>query len=478
MFKKNRYVIMINLTTGEDFMKEKVTMIKQDYVPREAKESPIYELESMDQLRESPLYTVAVNGKKLRTYHNEFFDFVLPVVEEGEELNIEIKIDDVFEKAALRPLTAGYTPDRKDNLVKLHLEKPEKVVLELDDDLECPLYILCSCRIPKPERVTYEFNKGQVYNIGRLELKTDDVVYLEEGSVVSGQFYSRMANRIQILGNGILYGGNWHSWYENSGEQMIVTVLGEDIRMEGITVVDGGSWHVVPVACRNVEIQNLNIMSRVITGDGMDIVGCEHVKVGDCFIRANDDCISIKAEEFQDPSGCCDVKHILVENCIFWNAEFGNTLEIGYETRCDEISDVMFRNCDVVHCQYEGNQSGGVLTIHNADRAYIHDIYYEDIRIEDAQEKFIDIKTLDSKYSRDRVRGMICDIYFKNIKITGGKFPVSIIRGFEMTNEVCRPHDVYFEHVEVLGEMMEDANQLRMVAELCGGLHFTDGPGT
>lgn len=348
-------------------------------------------------------------------------------------------------------------------------------MLELDGDLECPLYLLCSYRIPKPERVTYEFKKGQVYQIGRLELQTDDVVYLEEGSVVSGQFYSRMADRIKILGNGMLYGGNWHSWYENSGEQMIVTVLGNDIQIEGITVVDGGSWHVVPVASKNVDIKNVNIMSRVITGDGMDIVGCEHVTVRNCFIRANDDCISIKAEEFQDPSGCCDVKHILVENCTFWNAEFGNTLEIGYETRCDEISDVVFRNCDVVHCQYEGNQSGGVLTIHNADRAYIHDIHYEDIRIEDAQEKLIDIKTLDSKYSRDRVRGMICDIYFKDIRIIDGEFPVSIIRGFEMANEVCRPHDFYFENVEVLGQKMGNANQLRMVVELSNGLHFIKG---
>ena len=247
-------------------MKEKVTMIKQDYVPRVAKENPIYELNSMDQLRESPLYTVSVNGTKIRTFHNEFFDFALPVVEEGESLDIEVVVDDVFQKAELRPVNAGYVPVIEGNTIKLHLDEPKKLVLELDEDLECPLYLLCSYRIPKPEHVTHEFKKGQVYQIGRLELHTDDVVYLEEGSVVSGQFYSRMANRIRILGNGMLYGGNWHSWYENSGEQMIVTVLGDDIRMEGITVVDGGSWHVVPVASKNVEIQNVNIMSRVITG--------------------------------------------------------------------------------------------------------------------------------------------------------------------------------------------------------------------
>ena len=176
--------------------------------------------------------------------------------------------------------------------------------------------------------------------------------------------------------------------------------------------------------------------------------------------------------EFQDPSGCTDVKNILVENCLFWNAEFGNTLEIGYETRCDEISDIIFKNCDIVHCQYEGNQSGGVLTIHNADRAEVHDIYYENIRIEDAQEKFIDIKTLDSKYSKDRERGMIHDIYFKNIEIVDGVFPVSIIRGYEMKNEICRPHGFYFENIVVHDKKIETVNDMRMVVELSNDIEF------
>ena len=397
---------------------------------------------------------------------------MLPVVEEDTTLDIEVLVDDEFKKVTVRPYSADIQPIVEGNRIHISLEKPIKVVIELDDDLECPLYILCSAKIPRPERVTYDFKKGYVYQIGRLELKTGDTVYIEEGSVVSGQFYSRMADHIQIIGNGILYGGNWHKWYENSGEQMIVTVLGQNIHIEGITVLDGGSWHIVPVASKNVTIDRVNVLSKIITGDGLDIVGCENVTVTNSFIRANDDCISIKAEEFQDPSGCCDVKNVLVENCIFWNAEFGNTLEIGYETRCDEISNVVFRNCDVIHCQYEGNQSGGVLTIHNADRAFVHDIHYEDIRIEDAQEKFIDIKTLDSKYSRDRVRGIVSDIHFKNIAVVDGRFPVSIIRGFEMQQEVCRPHDFYFENINILGKRILDANELRMVVELSNNLHF------
>ena len=136
-----------------------------------------------------------------------------------------------------------------------------------------------------------------------------------------------------------------------------------------------------------------------------------------------------------------------------WNAEPGNAVEIGYEVRCDEISDITFRDLDIVHCEYEGNQSGGVLTIHNADRAHIHDIVYEDIRVEDAQEKFVDIKVLDSKYSLDRKRGSVENIYFRNA-------------------EMSRPRNIYFDNVVVLGKQVESPSDLHMVVELSDDILF------
>mgnify|MGYP004670343989 FL=1 len=446
-------------------------MKKQEFVPRQISENPLYELKSVEDIPVSELYQVKVNGKEQRVYHTEFFDFV-SFLEENEKAEVEITVNEPFQKAVIRP-TASQIPFEEDgNKISISLPAGKRVTLELDDKLESPLYILPGKYVQKPENATYVFESGKAYNVGCLQLKSDETVYIEYGAVVSGRIYSRMADRVRILGNGILYGGNWHAWDENGAEQLIVPVLGEDIEIRGITLLDGGSWHIVPVACKNVLIEDVNVLGKVITGDGVDIVGCENVVLRNCFIRANDDCISIKAVEFQDPSGCTDVKNILVEDCIFWNAEFGNTLEIGYETRCDEISDVVFRNCDVVHCQYEGNQSGGVLTIHNADRAHVHDIVYENIRIEDAQEKFIDIKTLDSKYSRDRERGMVNDIFFKNIEITEGAFPVSIIRGFEMKNEVCRPHGFYFDNVVIHGEKVMSPGELHMVVELSDDLKF------
>lgn len=453
-------------------MERKLSWKKQKFVPMASKEIPSRRIESIEEIPQSALYKVFWNGNELPVYHTEFFDYVLPVVHDEKQFNFEICLSKEFEKCVVRPLRNDRIISIEEKKIKVVLKHMEKIVIEIDNDLLNPLYILCQDYIEKPKNVTYDFKKDHVYNVGTLNLKSGDVVYIEEGSVVCGKIYSRMQNDIEICGNGILYGSVWHGWDENCGDQMIMLILGERVYIHGITIVDGGSWNIVPVACTDVKISDINILSKVITSDGIDIVGCQDVKVQNCFIRTNDDCISIKGCNNFDPAGSCDTKSVLVEDCIFWNAEFGNVLEIGYETQCDEISNIYFKNCEVLHCEYEGNQSGGVLTIHNADRANVHKIIYENIRIEDAQEKFVDIKILDSKYSTDKKRGMISDIMFKNIEIVEGDFPVSIIRGFEMKEELCRPNGIMFDNLMIHGKKINSVNEMRMVKELTDDIIF------
>ena len=41
----------------------------------------------------------------------------------------------------------------------------------------------------------------------------------------------------------------------------------KNVLLKGFTAVDGPSWHVVPAACDHVVIDDMNIMSRIVTGD-------------------------------------------------------------------------------------------------------------------------------------------------------------------------------------------------------------------
>ena len=343
----------------------------------------------------------------------------------------------------------------------------------MDNDLKRPLLILSSCYVaPRSKGETYYFRKGQIYNVGNLELKSGESAYLEEGCVVCGRIYSNMADNVRVSGNGILYGGVWHKPDENGGRLMASFYLGKHILVEGISVVDNGVWNVVPGACRDVIIRDVNIMSRLVTGDGIDIVGCEEVLVEDCFIRACDDCVCIKACALPGPAACCNVRDIKVRRCVLWNAEPGNALKSAMSCAVMRFQMLSLKIATLFIANMKAISPAAFLTIHNADRAKVHNVRYENIRIEDAQEKLVDIKILDCKYSLDRVRGDVENIVFRNIDVTGPLFPVSIIRGFEMTNEMHRPRDIRFENVTVQGRTMHSANEMRMVVELAHELQF------
>ena len=75
-------------------------------------------------------------------------------------------------------------------------------------------------------------------------------------------------------------------------------------------------------------------------------------------------------------------------------------------------------------------------------------------------------------YSLDRKRGSVENIYFRNVEILNGNFPVSIIRGFEMHTEMSRPRNIYFDNVVVLGKQVESPSDLHMVVELSDDILF------
>lgn len=41
-------------------------------------------------------------------------------------------------------------------------------------------------------------------------------------------------------------------------------------------------------------------------------------------------------------------KNVIAENCVIWN-DWGKCLEIGAETRAEEIADIYFKNCSIIH---------------------------------------------------------------------------------------------------------------------------------
>jgi polygalacturonase len=261
----------------------------------------------------------------------------------------------------------------------------------------------------------------------------------------------------------------------------------QNVSIEGITLSNSTSWQVVPINCTNVNINNVKIISDQASDDGIDIVRSRKVNINNCFIRTKDDCVVIKAH--MDYPSSVAVDDVLVQNNTFWNALWGNAIEIGFELNADEIKNIIFRNIDIIHVE-----SGAAISIHNAGTGHVKNIVFEDIRIEDARHKLFDIAIFRSQYSQDGTRdpeerkrlylngawdgvlkvpadkksyhakfqGHVSDVVLKNIQITDGIFPFSIFYGSDEEHKI---RNVRVENLKVHGRKISKLEEAKFYLE-------------
>lgn len=425
----------------------------------------------------SPDYRVRVDGRDVFVHHCDSASYAIVCATGRHSVSVESSV--TVQSAVVRPLRFGIAPAVQATHVEFELETPATVSIEINGNLRAPLFLFCmppETDVPRADdpQVVY-FAGGREYDARQIELKSGQTLYIEGGAVVHGLVSAECADSIAIRGRGILDGGKYRNeWKPEGRKPALVRPAGcTGVVVEGVTLVDGPSWTLVPCGCRDVAVRDVNIITCTSTGDGVDVVGSSDVCVERCFIRADDDCVALKSVDYFSERGIGNVERVRVEGCTLWNGKPGDALEIGYETRCEFVRDVVFKDCDIIHTEFEGWQSGAAISIHNADRAEVSNIRYQSIRIEDCQEKLFDLKVLQTYYSRDGVRGAIRDIEFRDISVTAGPFPVSIMRGYaERGNNRGVINDIRFVNVRVHGEHITSANQARMVVELASSVVF------
>jgi hypothetical protein len=112
----------------------------------------------------------------------------------------------------------------------------------------------------------------------------------------------------------------------------------EEIRMEGVTLVDATYWHLFLHGCRNVRLDGINIVGNhhFLNGDGIDIDACGDVIVRNCIIDTSDDAITLRASgsKLDEPPVC---ENVIVSGCVL-RSGFANAIRIG-------VGSGTIRNC-------------------------------------------------------------------------------------------------------------------------------------
>lgn len=358
-------------------------------------------------------------------------------------VHFEIEYNKPFRDLVIRPLSAGVKWQYVNGKIVFDLDCPRKLSLEFDNNLHDPLFLFVSpmeTNIPdKNDPSVRWFESGKIYNIGLLELHSNETVYIEDGAVVYGCLFAKNADNIRICGHGILT--DYKANPKGFGGRAVWFKHCTNIVVEGITMyyMEWPRWQLVPDACKNVKIDDVNIVTHAPSADGIDIVSCENVHITNCFVKVNDDCIVIKtcARDDNRVPERLPSRNVVSEKCVLWSATHGDGVDVGFELLGDAY-DLVFRDLDIIHCEHEGYQAGTAIGIHNSDDGYAHDILFDDIRIEDAQQKLIDVKVVKAIWSSAENRGKIRNVTFRNIQVVDGEMPASIIRGFESEESIFR----------------------------------------
>ena len=322
------------------------------------------------------------------------------------ETQVRVTVPEGTREVVVRPVAKKVAVSREGNAAVFTLKTPGAYSVEFDGRHRNLMVFADPPQAwPDVDRTAANvrwFGPGE-HDAGVIRPKAGETIFLDEGAVVYGRIEARDADGLRICGRGILDASrvkevpvqidqklaeeqSKKGWAITNVERFdaIRLMFCDDARIEGITVRDSQIYAVRPVCCDRFTVDNVKILgSWRYNSDGIDMHNCRHVRIRDSFIRTFDDSICVKGFDYVLPESemlhegvLHDVfENVLVERCTIWN-DWGHALEIGAETRAKEIRDVTFRDCDVLALHNEP------LDVHNCDQAHIHDIVFENIRVE------------------------------------------------------------------------------------------------
>ncbi len=323
-------------------------------------------------------------------------------VEADETLHFEIDFGMEIVKAVVRPLSKNVKAESCGSIVRFDIEKCGAYTVEING-FHHALHLFVDAPetfgITENDKNVLYFGPG-VHHVGGVYLHTGQTVYVDRDAVVYGAFSALCCENVRICGYGII-DGSWEKrrsgqgFYLTDFERRLPGMNAEqlknelkeqeqlwgnvrflnckNVRLEGVTLRDSASFSVIPAACENIVIDNVKTVGMWrYNSDGIDIINCSGVTVRRCFLRDFDDCMVIKGVMGYDrlPN-----KDINISECVIW-CDWGRALEIGAETCATEYANIRFTDCDVIRgCHI-------CLDIQHHNHALIHDVSYENVRIE------------------------------------------------------------------------------------------------
>jgi polygalacturonase len=192
------------------------------------------------------------------------------------------------------------------------------------------------------------------YLIGSIQMGDRTILRLEKDSVLMGSpdlddypimdirwegrwqqghralIYSGNVDHTGIIGPGRIQGNRAVAFGKGKrGAPVLEPISCTDIRWEGFSITNEGTWATHPTYCTGVVIKDLNIRN---SRDGIDVDSCRNVQIEGCDIDTGDDAISLKSGRGMNGARIGKpTENVLITRCVLGGGYFA-CIGIGSET--------------------------------------------------------------------------------------------------------------------------------------------------
>lgn len=298
------------------------------------------------------------------------------------------------------------------------------------------------------ENIKKVVSKNTTYGV--LSLKSNQTVYIDGGAFVDASIEINDLKNVKILGRGYISAYKYLKNLDSSSIGNVSNKQGvaikvrkaKNLTIKGITIM-GRSSGINGIDVDNETIDNVNVYTCGVNGDGIDIWSSRNVSLSNSFIRSNDDSIALfasrgdsgfKTGTFANRNG--NTQNIEINNNIVWNDD-AHAIQIGTHgyypniKKRNKISNINFNNLDILEAKSISGNGQAAITFTVRDYNEVSNINFNNIQINDISDAGIvglyqtssnqgqsPTKNLDKKYTIDDLKHsgyIIKNIRFKNI---------------------------------------------------------------
>lgn len=226
-----------------------------------------------------------------------------------------------------------------------------------------------------------------------------------------------------------------------------------NIEVSGIKIINSPEWSFITYCCKNVSVEQVDILGNRGNSDGFAICNTENAVINNCFARTADDEFEVKGL-----GGSMGSNNVTFSNCVAWGGYarcFGICGEVS-----NPITNVIFRDCAVVYRDgiWDNDRIGSLVVVAEQCEGRIDGVLFENIEIFRDEGRAILVKV----YDEEKENFAIKNVEFRNITYTS-YMPSKIYGNGSDTNTV----DVKLENINANGYAVTKPSALFTVGDNC-----------